>query len=448
MTPAATPHGLVVARFRPDSSARLWLSSSAQLAAAQIPCSLFWAIRFNLFETGNDDDYANTLGLLCVVSPSPSEIPIPGASFTLGPTYAASTNEYSNNPGPGGAQLTAIPAVKCPAETLHQPLYLHTAPILHITGADQVPLKAYYHVLDNDSFSLFRKAALANRNQLPLAWIENHRAEVAERLPQHICELQSAQWDQWPLFGTNENPNSTYMFGECNNPRRYYFNFIEDDNLPPPHQPLRLYTELFLYAQICKDYRWHGVEETIGYVCAAQADAHGHHNIVQPSDYDNYDINGPSHGQAQVSLAQDVAFRTQLAKFSTLAAGGYTELVPVSESWSDDRTRDSVDCTSKSGDNKPEDGGSPCVYLRFLPFAYLYLPGSYPRVPMPSSPQVIILDMFGVILDRERAIRDALEPWLPLARLRHSGVDAPKSPVTATRTSGSKGREDETRQVT
>ncbi len=119
---------------------------------------------------------------------------------------------------------------------------------------------------------------------------------------------------------------------------------------------------------------------------------------MQPSDYDDYDINGPSRGQAQVSLAQDVAFRTQLAEFSTLAAGSYTELVPVSESWSDDRTRDSVNCTSKSGDNKPEDGGSPCIYLRFLPFAYLYLLGNYPRVPMPSSPQVIVLDMFGVIL--------------------------------------------------
>lgn len=122
---------------------------------------------------------------------------------------------------------------------------------------------------------------------------------------------------------------------------------------------------------------------------------------MQPSDYDDYDINGPSRGQAQLSLAQDVAFRTQLAEFSAIAAGGYTELIPVSESWSDDRTRDTVDCTvctSKSGDNKPDDGGSPRVYLRFLPFAYPYLPESYPRVPMPSSPQVIVLDMFGVIL--------------------------------------------------
>lgn len=249
MTPASTPHGLVVARFRPDSSSQFWLPPSAQLAAAQIPCSLFWAIRFNLFDVEDGVHGANTSSLLCVVSPTPSDIPIPDASFTLGPTYTPSTEEYSNHPGPDGAQLTATPAVKCTAENLHQPLYLHTAPVLTVAGSYQLPSEAYYHTLDADSFSLFRKAVLANREQLLLAWIEHRRAAVADRLPQSVRKLHSNQWDEWPLFGANETPDPTYMFGERNNPHRYYFNFIESDVLPPPHQSLLLYDELFLYAQ-------------------------------------------------------------------------------------------------------------------------------------------------------------------------------------------------------
>lgn len=126
-------------------------------------------------------------------------------------------------------------------------------------------------------------------------------------------------------------------------------------------------------------------------------DAHGHHNAVQPCGYDEYDIDAPACGQARRSLEQCLTFRTQFADISSIAAFGYAQLISAPESWSDDRTRDNVSRTNKSKENKPDDK-RPLFYLQFLPFAYPYLPWKYPRVPMPSSPQVIVLDIFGAVL--------------------------------------------------
>ncbi|EIW54956.1 uncharacterized protein TRAVEDRAFT_51086 [Trametes versicolor FP-101664 SS1] len=97
-----------------------------------------------------------------------------------------------------------------------------------------------------------------------------------------------------------------------------------------------------------------------------------------------------------------------------------------------------VSLEDEEGDDSDSGSGS-SVWIWWLPFACPLLAARFSSVPLPPAPRVVILDTFGVILvstlrlrqtcvdvngmarsmqDREGAILNALEPWLPLVRHR------------------------------
>ncbi|KAI0631301.1 hypothetical protein C8Q77DRAFT_199942 [Trametes polyzona] len=369
-------HALVLAEFDPVKTASLWLSRFAVMAAADIPTAPLWAIRFH---TPNSDA-TNAPGALCALSSLPSPIPIPDASYTVGPKIAIDTGEISNETGRGDVQLNVNPPMECLSDTLHQPLYLHTAPTFRVFGGSRRPIQAVLHELDADSFDIFNRAVESNDELLDDVWVRQKKARLADLLPHHACA--DDDYTQWSLL--SGPPDPTEVFGELNNPHAYCFTFAYDRDLMIRDGPAHIYDEMLLYAQLCKDYRWSHAERVLNWGDVLRQwhediedhtrDAHPMVPEAQPHGPEPSGAPTPTHAYAQALLQHDRDFTD---RFKTIARLGN---MPYAKTDSDVSDKDS-----------DQEG-----YLEFehLPFASPAVSTWFTTVPLPKCPSVVVLDMF------------------------------------------------------
>lgn len=212
----------------------------------KLPRAPFWALRFG-FE--NEPGYGPTEpGLICPISSLPSSLPIPDASFTLGPKLALDTHELSPGIAPGSVQLTVHPPLECASDMLHEPVYLHTAPILRMAGGHHPPIKPEEsrHQLDVESLFKFTTAASANIEHARDAWFTRTKASLEEWLARHTPATEGNELAQhWEL----SNIDPTYIFGELHNPDAYCFNFFPKGTRYYCEYPTPIYEQMALYAQ-------------------------------------------------------------------------------------------------------------------------------------------------------------------------------------------------------
>ncbi|KAL1948918.1 hypothetical protein VTO73DRAFT_10724 [Trametes versicolor] len=269
-------------------------------------------------------------------------------------------------------------------------------------------------------------AASSNIEHARDAWFTRTKASLGEWLERHTPATQGNDLAQhWEP----SNIDPTYIFGELHNPHTYCFNFLPKGTRYYCEYPTPIYEQMALYAQLCKDYRWSGVEPTIQWVQAIRAEV-DNHSVPLPSCV-TADV--PVHAPVSSLIQQDPAFRAQLVLLTERIALDFTH-PPDSDDEGDYTGGSGGGGRSSSDDRGLPHGGSQGVrssrtpathsnssssssgWVWFLTFANPTVATYYPRVPVRRSPPVVVLDMFGVILDREGAIGTALEPWLHLAR--------------------------------
>ncbi|KAI0370614.1 hypothetical protein BV20DRAFT_287132 [Pilatotrama ljubarskyi] len=355
--------GFVVAKFNPSSSA-YWLSPSARVAASRIVTQPFWAFAYWYpGEEGAEPPY------LSAISSKPSPSNLPNASFLLGPKQAIDSGMLWFDP----AALIVHPPLPSTHAELCQPVYLHSEPSLitldHITATKTPPF-----MLEATAFDIFRTLGRQTRS-------EAYTRALAR---------QNARIGAW-TFGEDppEDDRLGYVFGQLSNPRAYAFDYgiRASDCLPPFEHVATLYEEIYLYIQLCKDYRWPGVEDTIAWAQAMRTKrTPGRMRrpegvcrlMTKPSTLLQRDDRFREDAQTAWDLALMPRYYTE--------SGGLPEEEDESELHSD----------------------SP--YL--LEFAFPDAPEWYPTIEL-GRPRVIVFDVFGVLLDRENAILTALRAWLP-----------------------------------
>ncbi|KAI0659753.1 hypothetical protein C8Q70DRAFT_93376 [Cubamyces menziesii] len=375
------PHTLIVAQFHPVASS-YWLPRSGQLAAARIPTAPFWALRFNLNDYSED---SNRPSQLCVVSPEPSPVPLPNVSLTLGPKHAVLTGTFYT----GNEDLTAMDALPCADWLVRRPLYIHATPVISMDMFCCPPLECVICQLEEDSIRRFRQAVRDGTKALYKYRKDKEQEQWAARM---------AQWDRHDLsqftFGQH-GWDPTYMFSRLNNPQAYCFAFFYSGKVPGFGQRPTIYNELLLYAQICKDYRWHGVERAILWVRDMRTNENRseHHVSAQPE-----------HPNAQCTpFENDPSFRKAVEQLRS-------DRRPISLE-EEEEMEETSDTTS---DSTSESDNSRYVWVSWLPWAFPELALEFPEIPL-GNPRVVVLDLFGVVLDREAAIRCALDKWLTFA---------------------------------
>ncbi|KAI0631319.1 hypothetical protein C8Q77DRAFT_1132683 [Trametes polyzona] len=426
-------HSFVCAEFDPGESA-CWLSPSGQRTAANIRTCCFWALRFDLNDIADHTirDWSRySPPVLCAVSSQPSPIPLPNASLTLGPKIDLNSGELSTDDGSDEAQLIVEPPIECNPSKLHQPLYLHTVPILRLAWNRRRPIQTVLHTLSADSLERFREIAKHNHGLLRDVWARGKKAHLARLLPHRArSDSDSTEWSL--LSGLPEREAIT---GRLANPRAYAFDFFYEGRLPLCDGPAWIYREIYVYNQVCKDYSWEQSEQTIAWVRDVRA------NIESRADegrvaYSGAQIYAPTHGCVQTLLKKNANFRDRLSRVAFLSNvplesfdsdsdedDSYTDeddsYADEDDSYADEDDSDPDEDDSNPDEDAPSDtdrgSGSGWFLEHDLPFAFPYIPLRYKTAPLPNPPSVVVLDMFGVVLDREGAIRRALEQWLVYA---------------------------------
>ncbi|KAI0763490.1 hypothetical protein BD413DRAFT_209540 [Trametes elegans] len=350
---------LVQARFNPRVSS-YWLPETGRETAARIPTKSFWALRAHNSHYASEEDPAPRQ--LFVLSNEPSPYPFAEASMTIGPKYSLQS-QVEFNPG---AQLTVWPPIPTLDHALHRPVYIHTVPSLRINMLFLFAIHEFTLVLEKESMARFIDTANEAHR---LALVHENEGHRIYRRPMPDDERAGQTECRLPRRRTRTDP--TYFFGELHNPRSYAFNFEPTKTISFPEVPSTIYEEILLYKQICIDYRWQGVEATIIWVQEVREarPPHPAHIKTAPT--------APSEGVPRLSPALHSSAKAvaemQSAFFKTQA----TETL-------------------------------------YLPFAFPKLRFEYPRIPIGRT-KVVAFDLFGVVLDRQGAIRHALGSWAPFA---------------------------------
>ncbi|KAH9899140.1 hypothetical protein C8Q73DRAFT_787063 [Cubamyces lactineus] len=375
------PHTLIVAQFHPAASS-YWLPRSGQRAAARIPTVPFWALRFNLNDYSEKSDRPHQL---CVVSPDPSPVPLPNASLTLGPKHAVLSGTFYT----GNEDLTAMAALPCSDWLVRRPLYIHATPVISMDMFCCPPLECVICQLDEDSMRRFRQAVRDGTEAL---------YEYRKDKEQEKWAAQVAQWGRHDLsefvFGQH-GWDPTYMFSRLNNPQAYCFAFVYSGKMPGFAQRPTIYNELLLYAQ------WRGVERAILWVrdMRANENCSEHHVSAQPDN--------PS---AQCTpFETDPSFREAVKQLED----GRCPISLEEEEEMEEASDTTSDITSESDNSR-------YVWVSWRTWAFPELALEFPEIPL-GNPRIVVLDLFGVVLDREAAIRCALAKWLSFT---HNGQTA------------------------
>ncbi|KAI0326086.1 hypothetical protein GY45DRAFT_1329333 [Cubamyces sp. BRFM 1775] len=372
------PHTFTVVRFDPVASS-YWLPRSGRLAAGRIPTSLFWALRFSPADYQEDSDRPPQL---CAVSSEPSPLPIVNASLTLGPKRSIQSGSFYA----GNEELTSIVPLPCSDRALRRPLYLHAIPVLWIHMFGSSPVEDVMCQLEEDSILRFRQAVRDGTKALCKYWVAKEQEKWAERV---------ANWDKHDLSEftfVQGGWDPTYMFSQLNNPKAYQFAFYYNGEAPVFGHPVGIYEEILLYVQVCKDYRWEGVERTILWVRNMRTENRSQHHVPVQAEYPNIH---------RTPFEYDPSFREAARQLPV-----HRPSITLEEEEAMDEATDTTSYSTPKSDN------SQFVWVSWLPWAFPELSLVFPEIPL-GSPRIVVLDLFGVVLDREAALRCALDKWLP-----------------------------------
>ncbi|KAI0326093.1 hypothetical protein GY45DRAFT_1437883 [Cubamyces sp. BRFM 1775] len=455
------PHSFVVCLFDPWISSR-WLTPSARLAAAKIQAQPFWALRVSL---ADEEHYKDTPimnpTLLYVVSTIPSPIPIANSSLVLGPKASkfSSSRAYEN------PELVVKPPLPSFELALQIPVYLHTTPRIRIHWSFNKPFTRISYVLDDTSLLKFKDIALDNIQSELDYWRQVVRP----------ARGQVAMGDvpvEWSTFSGPEDP---YVLGGLNNPQAYAFHFLEGSDRPVEYTSY-IYHELYLYNQIRKDYSWFGVEATIAwvretrqYIFQALSNQSGSQGRPATETQDNrsaeiqdsamaetpnyvlvvVEAQDNRSAEAQSDPIADNAHVETQSKRNVEAQGGTVaneSAAPTFPAHNDPalhaaaqalfamrnpfeidpqlQTAADEDANRVGSGSSPNSDGS----HEYDPDTDPILPPAFPKLAGKYSivkcglVKVVAFEVFGVILNREDAIRRALQEWLPFVP-RTCGLD-------------------------
>ncbi|KAI8972808.1 hypothetical protein BD414DRAFT_468920 [Trametes punicea] len=371
------PHSIVVAQFDPVRGS-YWLPVSGRLATRKILTQPFLAYALSFH------DFANDKGppfKLCVISSRPSPIPLRDASLTIGPKVAIDANAFYV----GDNQLIVIPPLPCRKADLRHPTYVHTVPSLTTLMSRGALSQTVLYQLDEDSFRQLTETASRNRGDLIKYWNGQREARWA---------LAAARWQRCDVleasFMRDDDPTS--MFSYLNNPHAYCFDFFDVPFLPCVEDSTHVYNEFLVYGQLCKDYRWEGVEESISWVRDMRTNHTSGWRVIEvPSEDSEVDY--------AYLLSHDPAFKAAASE-NLLSC---KVLLPQSD-----------DSDSSADQNPSYDSQDDLTSWCSLSWGFPEAPWSYPRIPL-TRPRIAVFDLFGTVLDRETAIQTALQEWLPLA---------------------------------
>ncbi|KAI1787530.1 hypothetical protein LXA43DRAFT_1028571 [Ganoderma leucocontextum] len=287
-------------------------------------------------------------GFIFVVSSDPSPFPLQNASFTLGPKFATDTGAHWNE----AATLRMTKPIHTIEEDLSCPLYLHTVPTLPINPYARPPIKAVNYQLDKPSLNKFLRVA---HELLPVAWdfrTWHKRRHGRTGGSECIQEDWSTFGEWWEVcFGGTKRSEDLCVQ-------------VLGGALP-------------VFRGVCKDYKWTGAERTIDWVRDARK------NTFSSSQPD-FEACVASPSATTSTVLSDPLWR---ADALLLCEMQYPPLDP-----------EPVDCDS---DTESE----------FLETTFPRFPYRFPSVSMPARVCTVAFDLFGTILDRDGAIKDALTAW-------------------------------------
>ncbi|KAH9888123.1 hypothetical protein C8Q73DRAFT_204394 [Cubamyces lactineus] len=253
------------------------------------------------------------------------------------------------------------------------------------------------------------------------------------------------------------------VFGLPNNPQAYAFHFLESSDRPIEY-PSYIYSELYLYKQICKGYSWFGVEDSIAWVREtrqhiSQILNHGmsgsqEHSAIaaenQGTPVSNIQVDAiaetlsnmvveaehsqpvetqrdPDAGEPNVGTPSDrniearggtfpneivtPIFPTHTDPALQAAAQALFALCSPFEVDAEAQATTDGDADREGPDRCPSHDYDPDTDP-ILPPAFPMLAGEYTVVKC-GVIKVVAFELFGIILNREDAIRCALQEWLP-----------------------------------
>ncbi|KAI0641536.1 hypothetical protein C8Q79DRAFT_317000 [Trametes meyenii] len=390
------PHSFVVAQFNPGQSP-YWPSPSGRLVAGILATKPFWALRFDLytrFECENDPHF------LCAVSSRPSPQQVSNASLAIGPKRAYNPSAVWI----GDYELVMSPLMITRLQTFFNDLCLHTAPAISMCGAQHQPIPYTMHQLDSKSLERLQPVARAHHEEMPNVWVAQRTGRLRTKPPIYTWSNGEADLCSSHTNGSSENDmdqSSTftepvdplYMFGQLNNPRAYRFNFTEGDTFPFSDFPTPINDEIFKYIQICKDYRKLTIEVVIEWVRVTR-EAHHLGQLVKLSRPCIPLSNPPDllKNDRIYRIAADDLSHVNLVRRNDTSGSTSEELV-IQE--------------NDSRYSKVDSEEWPEYYMP--PWSFLSMDELYPEVPL-GCPRVVAFDTFGIILNRDMTIRDALTP--------------------------------------
>ncbi|KAI0719779.1 hypothetical protein C8T65DRAFT_603238 [Cerioporus squamosus] len=379
-------HTLLPAKFEPERSA-YWLPKSGQLAASRLPTRRFWGLRTCFNDQERDNRYPPWL---FVVSSFPSPYPVENASYSLGPKVVRETGAIVRD----DAEILTTTPIPTTEERASWPLFLHLLPAILINVYRSQPLRLLYFTLTEDSFRTFYNGVER--------CVRAADANAREALATHGFEKIKNDWNAPQLDGNH----GAYMFGETIDPHSYVFDF--DPELPPGSKlpsfegPSVVYDELMLYNQLCKDYNWRGADHAVDWVEDMRNNA-GRGWVLNPDTLTTVVPTEPHpEGELRERAIELAALDNPHVRIASVLDDRHAKRMELARSAGLDSTY-----SSSSSD------------VEFLPRRFPHIPFRYPVVPFGIT-RVIVFDIFGTIMDREKVIAAALKSWAILSPIRHT----------------------------
>ncbi|KAI0719781.1 hypothetical protein C8T65DRAFT_725205, partial [Cerioporus squamosus] len=198
------------------------------------------------------------------------------------------------------------------------------------------------------------------------------------------------------------------MFGEPSDPQKYIFDFDfkvpSNGKLPSFEGPSNVYDEIMLYNQLREDYNWLRVDSTIAWVKEMRYTS-GRGWVLNPSGAfarvlpDEPSLDGALRQRA-IALA---AIDNPRVRIAAVLEDKYRKR---KESAVNDAGHDWTHSTDSSD-------------VEFLPGRFPHIPYRYPVVRF-GPIKVVAFDIFGTIMDREKAIEAALCSWFANSPMKSS----------------------------
>ncbi|RDX52471.1 hypothetical protein OH76DRAFT_1480591 [Lentinus brumalis] len=379
-------HTLLPTKFEPERSA-YWLPKSGRLAASRLPTRRFWGLRACF----NDDESDNIWPpYLFVVSSFPSPYPVEKPFYTLGPRLVKETGAIV---GEDAEILTSTP-IPTTEERASWPLFLHVLPALPINVYRSRAMMMLYYTLTEAGLQTFDKGVER--------CLQTADADAREALATHGFEKIKNGWNA----PQQDAGHDEYSFGETiGDPHSYVFDFdsemLPGMNYPSFEGPSVVYDELMQYNQLCKDYKWRGVDHAVDWVQDMRENARRGW-LANPNTLTTVVPTEP---------CLDGELRERAME---LVASGNPHVLVASVL--DDRHAKRVEVANVALDSSHSSSSSEVI---FLPWGFSRIPFRYPVVPFGLT-KVILFDIFGTIMDREKAIATALRSWLTQSPIRHT----------------------------